>query len=75
MDVEHQVVREQRLLDQLAEGADRDRVRAGGGERLDGLGSVDALGLVQREPELGRGLGGRRRGELPPAARAGGRAG
>jgi hypothetical protein len=69
MDVEDLEVGQQRLLDQRAEGAEDEHVRAGGGQPLARLGGVDRLGLEEVEAERARGLGDRRRREPAPAPR------
>ncbi len=66
--VQELVVRQQRLLDQHAVGADAERVRLRGGDPLERLRVVQPLGLDQVEAELARAVGDRRRRE--PAAAA-----
>ena len=72
--VEDLVVREQRLLDQHAVGADDQRVGLGGGDPLEHVRLVQALGLDQLEAErLRPHRDGRRRQRAPaagPAVRA-----
>ncbi len=75
MDVEQRPLGEQRLADQLAEGADDDGLGPRGADPLQRLLVVDVLGLQQLDPELGRDLGGRRRLHAAAAALAAGRAG
>ena len=70
MDVEHRQLGEQRLADQLAEGADDDRLGPRGADPLQRRLVVDVLGLQQLDPQLARGLGGRRRRQLAAAALA-----
>ena len=70
MDVDDGVRGEQRLGDERTEGADDDDVRRGGGDLRSSLLAVDRFGLAERETELTRDLGDRRRGELAsPAGR------
>ena len=68
MDVDQRQLAEERLADQLPEGADDDRLGAGGANPLElGLG-VDVTGLGQLDPDLLRGLGGGGRQLLSAAA-------
>ena len=68
MEVEHRQLRQQRLLDQLAEGADDPDLRCLSRDRGTRLVPVDALGLVQLDTELGRGRSHRRRRRSPTAS-------
>ena len=67
MDVEDLEVRQQRLLDERAEGAHDDDLRARRGHALARLGRVDRLRLPQLQAEVAGGARHRRRRELAPA--------
>ena len=54
MDVDQRQLAEERLADQLAEGADNDRLGAGGAQPLERRRRVHVLGLDELDPELGR---------------------
>ena len=68
VDVQHRVVREQRLLDQRAERAHADGFGLCGRDPLAGRLVVDVLRLIELDPELAGGVGDRRRRQLAPAA-------
>jgi hypothetical protein len=73
MDVEHLEVRQQRLLDQRAEGAHDHDLRARCGNALARLGRVDRLRLPQLEAEVASGVatgGGVSLRPRPPRGRA-----
>ena len=68
VDVEHRPARQQRLLDERAEGTHADRLWVDPRDRLDRLRIVHRGGLVQRDPELAGGVGDRRRRQLSAAS-------
>jgi hypothetical protein len=67
MDVQQRQLGEERLADQLAEGADEHRLGLGGADPLQRLGPVDVLRLQQIQPQLARRDRGRRRLHLAAA--------
>ena len=67
MDVEQLDPRQQRLADQLAEGADDSGLGLHGEDAVEFPRIAGVLGLEQLDPELARGISGRRRGEPAPA--------
>ena len=67
MDVEHQVLGQQRLLDQRPERAHADGLGRGGGDPCAGVLVVDRFGLEDLDPERLRPLGDRRRCQAPSA--------
>ena len=74
MHVQHLRLAEQRLADQLPEGADDRRLGRAGANPLHRIGGVDVLGLKQGQIELSRRRGGGRRlyaspSALPPVGR------
>ena len=71
MDVQHRELGEQRLADELAEGADDDRLRLSGADPLQRrLGSLTFAACSSSSPSSPRGVGGRRRRSLAAAALA-----